>query len=64
MKAGVFGFCTCEMTHGVCHGCYRVPTACTCSAIEVDPEETVNTAYKRLESRLKKPLMPSKAKSF
>ncbi len=56
VMAGAFGFCTCGVSSGICFGCHRIPSACTCQRFEVNPGEEVQRQYARLMRTLDMPL--------
>lgn len=42
VRIGSFGFCTCQLSGGLCTGCWKIKIACACRELEVSPEETIN----------------------
>jgi len=56
VRVGAFGFCSCEVSSGICFGCHRIPPSCTCMRFEVNPDEEVQKQYSRLMRKLDTPL--------
>jgi len=54
VKLGRFGFCTCELSHGLCTGCWRMIKKCECKEVFVNPEEEATRKHAELMARLGK----------
>jgi len=45
VKMGLFGFCTCFISRGLCSGCWKIKQSCACKQLEVNPDEVINQQY-------------------